>query len=143
MNGLILRTLAQQHRVILFARTLNKRRHNGVELTLVIFVRSGLNNLHQTVEALKNHLMRRGIINLGCRSTGALGIDKRIGLSITDRLGKRERLLKVFLGLAGEANDDIGRKRDIGHAIANAIDQAQIVLACITAIHLFEDPCRT
>ena len=107
MNGLILRTLAQQHRVILFARTLNKGRHNGVELTLVILVRCGLDNLYQTVEALKNHLMRRGIVNLGCRSTGALGIDKRIGLGITDRLGKRERLLKVCLLYTSDAADEL------------------------------------
>ena len=87
--------------------------------------------------------MRRRIVNLCGRGTGALGIDEGIGLGIADRLGKRERLLKVFFSLAWEANDNVGRECDIGHAVANAIDQAQIVLACITAIHLFEDPRRT
>ena len=87
--------------------------------------------------------MRCGIINLGGRGTSALGVDEGIGLGIADRLGKRERLLKVFFSLAWEANDNVGRERDIGHTVANAIDQAQIVLTCITAIHLFEDPRRT
>ena len=32
--------------------------------------------------------MRRRIVNLRGRSTGALGIDEGIGLSIADRLGK-------------------------------------------------------
>ena len=113
-----------------------------MELTLVILVRCSLDNFHQTVEALENYLMRRRIVNLGGRSAGALGIDKRIGLSITDRLGKRKRLLKVFLGLAGEAHDDISRKRDIGHAIADAIDEPQIILARIASIHLFKDARR-
>ena len=72
-------------------------------LALVILVSRRLDNLDQTVKALKDNLMRGGIINLSCRGTGALGVNKRVGLGITNRLGKRERLLKVFLGLAREA----------------------------------------
>ena len=143
MHGLILGTLAQQDRIVLFTRSLNERGNHSMKLTLVILVCRGLDNLNQAVETLENNLMRRRIVNLGGRGTGTLGIDEGIGLSIADRLSKRERLLKVFFSLAREANDNVGRERDIGHAVANAIDQAQIVLACITAIHLFEDPRRT
>ena len=59
-----------------------------MELTLVILVCRGLDNLNQAVETLENNLMRRRIVNLGGRGTGALGIDEGIGLSIADRLGK-------------------------------------------------------
>ena len=59
-----------------------------MKLTLVILVCRGLDNLNQTVETLENNLMRRRIVNLGGRGTGALGIDEGIGLSIADRLGK-------------------------------------------------------
>ena len=59
-----------------------------MKLTLVILVCRGLDNLNQAVETLENNLVRRRIINLGGRGTGALGIDKGIGLSIADRLGK-------------------------------------------------------
>ena len=59
-----------------------------MKLTLVILVCRGLDNLNQAVETLENNLMRRRIINLGGRGTGALGIDEGIGLSIADRLGK-------------------------------------------------------
>jgi len=65
-----------------------------MKLTLVILVRRGLDNLNQAVETLENNLMRRRIVNLCGRGTGALGIDEGIGLGIADRLGKRERLLK-------------------------------------------------
>ena len=58
-----------------------------MKLTLVILVCRGLDNLNQAVETLENNLMRRRIINLGGRGTGALGIDEGIGLSIADRLG--------------------------------------------------------
>ena len=59
-----------------------------MKLTLVILVCRGLDNLNQAVETLENNIMRRRIINLGGRGTGALGIDEGIGLSIADRLGK-------------------------------------------------------
>ena len=64
MNGLILGTLAQQDRVVLFTRSLNERRHHSMELTLVILVCRGLDNLNQAVETLENNLMRRRIVNL-------------------------------------------------------------------------------
>ena len=78
-----------------------------MELTLVVLVRCRLDNLDQTVKALKDDLVRCGIINLGGRGTSALGVDEGIGLGIADRLGKRERLLKVFFSLAWEANDNV------------------------------------
>ena len=59
-----------------------------MKLTLVILVCRGLDNLNQAIETLENNLMRRRIVNLGGRGTGALGIDEGIGLSIADRLGK-------------------------------------------------------
>ena len=59
-----------------------------MKLALVILVCRGLDNLNQAVETLENNLMRRRIVNLGGRGTGALGIDEGIGLSIADRLGK-------------------------------------------------------
>ena len=59
-----------------------------MKLTLVILMCRGLDNLNQAVETLENNLMRRRIVNLGGRGTGALGIDEGIGLSIADRLGK-------------------------------------------------------
>ena len=82
MHGLILGTLAQQDRVVLFTRSLNERRNHSMKLTLVILVCRGLDNLNQTVETLENNLMRRRIVNLGGRGTGALGIDEGIGLGI-------------------------------------------------------------
>ena len=46
MHGLILGTLAQQDRIVLFTRSLNERRHHSVKLTLVILVCRGLDNLY-------------------------------------------------------------------------------------------------
>lgn len=139
MHRLVLGALAQKDSVVLLARTLNKCRHHGVKLALVILVRRRLDNLDQTVKALKDNLMRGGVINFSCRGTGTLGVNKRVGLGIAHRLGKRERLLKVFLGLTREAHDDVGRKRNIGHTVTNTIDQAQIILARVPTIHLFKD----
>lgn len=65
MHRLVLRALAQKDSVVLLARTLNKCRHHGVKFALVILVCRRLDNLDQTVKALKDILMRGGIINLG------------------------------------------------------------------------------
>ena len=61
MHRLVLGALAQKDSVVLLARALNKCRHHGVKLALVILVRRRLDNLDQTVKALKDNLMRGGI----------------------------------------------------------------------------------
>lgn len=60
MHRLVLRALAQKDSVVLLARTLNKCRHHGVKFALVILVCRRLDNLDQTVKALKDILMRVG-----------------------------------------------------------------------------------
>lgn len=85
MHRLVLGAFTQKNSVVLLARALNERRHHGVKLALVILVGRRLDNLNQTVKALKDNLMRRGVFNLGGRGTGTLGVNKRVGLGITHR----------------------------------------------------------
>src|SRR3546814_16242657 len=50
-----------------------------------------------------------------------------------------ERRLEILLGLAGEANDEVARNRDVGACFANAFDDAKIAVDAVAAVHRRED----
>ena len=46
------------------------------------------------------------------------------------------------LGLAREADDEVGREGDVGARRAHAIDQAAVFVACVPAVHRREHAVR-
>src|SRR3546814_2790805 len=50
-----------------------------------------------------------------------------------------QRLLEIGIGLAGEADDEIARQRDIGTHGAHLVKHAQIRIAAVAAVHRLED----
>ena len=73
-----------------------------------------LHDVDEAVEALLDHLARRRIVELSGRRTLALGIDEREHLVVADFVDEAARVLEILLGLAGEADDDVGGQRDVG-----------------------------
>ena len=61
--------------------------------------------------------MRRGVGALPRR------VDEREGAVEADLLDDLERLLEVGLGLAGEADDDVGAEREVGDRRAQLLDE--------------------
>ena len=61
---------------------------------------------------------------------------------VADLLDERQRLLEVGLGLAREADDDVGREGDVGDVLADQRDAVEVALAVVGAAHRAQDPRR-
>ena len=68
--------------------------------------------------------------------------DEREGAVVADLVDDLERLREVRLGLAREADDDVGRQRAVGHVLADQRDAVEVALAVVGAAHRLEDPRR-
>ena len=75
---------------------------------------------------------------------GALArrVDERERAVEADLLDHLERLAEVVLGLAGEADDDVGAEGDVGDRGAHAGDEVEVALAGVGAAHRLEDARR-
>ena len=47
--------------------------------------------------------------------------------------------MEVLFGLAGKANDDVGREGDVRNGRAEPIDQCEVLLPRVAAVHCLED----
>ena len=83
---------------------------------------------------------RGGVVHFGGRGTLALGIDEGEQLHIADRFDQVERGLKVFFGLAGEADDDIARKGHAGDLCPRVVDEFPVLRGGVAAVHPLQDP---
>ena len=61
--------------------------------------------------------------------------NKRKQCVIAHALDQAQRVLKFFLRLAGEADDDIGREHELRHKAAAVIHELKILRARIAAVH--------
>src|SRR5205823_9697993 len=59
-----------------------------------------------------------------------------------DRLDDLERLAEVRLRLAREADDEVGRQREVRNSLAQPLDEPQVSLAVVRAPHRLQDPAR-
>ncbi len=67
----------------------------------------------QRLEPLLLDLVRHLVRQRGRRRAGPLAVDEAEGLVEADVRDQLERLLEVRLGLAGEADDEVGRQADV------------------------------
>ncbi len=58
--------------------------------------------------------------------------------SYLDLFDERQRLLEVVVGLAREADDDVGRQGDVRHVLAQQRDAVEVALARVGAAHLLQ-----
>ncbi len=65
--------------------------------------------------------------------------DEGEGAVVADLLGHLERLGKVRLGLAGEADDDVGRDRAVGDVLADQGDPVHVAPPVVGAAHPLQD----
>ena len=68
--------------------------------------------------------------------------DEGEGAVVADLVDHLERLLEVGLGLAREADDDVGGDRAVGNVLADLRHAVEVALAVVGAAHPLEDPAR-
>ena len=86
-------------------------------------------------ESLLNDLARR-IVEYDCRRCAfSLRVDEREHLRVAHVFHEVVGILEVLLGLAGEPDDDVGRKRYAGARVAELVDEAEVVVHGVHAVH--------
>ena len=98
-----------------------------------------LDELRQAHIALLHHLARHLIGHRGRGSAGALGVLEGVGAREPRLANDVHRLLEVGLGLAWEADDDVGRDGSLGHCRTHAVDDAEVSVLTIRAAHRLKD----
>ena len=97
-----------------------------------------LDDLDQALEALALDVLRHLVGHVGRLGAAARRVDEGEGVVVADLLADVERLAEVVLGLAREADDEVGRQRDVRHRGADAVDEGQVALARVGAAHRLE-----
>ena len=114
----------------------------AADLLLVLFVRDALLQGDQALVALLHDGLRH-LVGHG-RGRGALAdrVLEREGAREARLLDDAHGVFEVLVGLAGEADDDVGRDRGVRHALAHAVEDAEEPLAAVRAAHRLEDRGR-
>ena len=101
-----------------------------------------LDRIDQALDPLALDLLRHLIGHR--RGLGALPrrVDEREGTVVADLLDRRQRLLEVLLGLAGEADDQVGRERQIRDRGSQLLHEAQVALPRVGAPHRLQNARR-
>ena len=73
------------------------------------------------------------------RRAGTGAVLERISRGVSDRIDDLERRLEIFLGLAGEADDEVAGNGDVGPRGADLLDGPQIAVGDVAAVHRLED----
>ena len=79
------------------------------------------------------------IVDLGSGRAGARRIFERVGLGEADLGDQVQGLLEFGFGFAREADDDVGRERDVRADGADLADQSTVFLRGVLAVHGGED----
>ena len=101
-----------------------------------------LDDLDELLDPLALDLLRNLVGHRGCLGAGARRVDERERAVEADLLDDFERLGEVGVCLAGEADDDVGRQREVGDRCAQLADEREIAVARVRAPHRLEDARR-
>src|SRR5690348_16454402 len=107
----------------------------GIECNPVSFYR-----LLQPLEPLGLDRLVDLIATFGGRRAGSRRIFEREGACIGDLVDDAQGLVEILFGLAGEADNKIGREGHVGANGAQAVDDREIVGARMPAVHGTENP---
>ena len=123
---------AAQERRIGPARALDEHLLDAAD-TLVVAPRAhALDELDESLDPLELHLVRNLIGHRRRVGAGARRVDERERAVEADLLDDLDRLAEVVLGLAREADDDVGREREVGDRRAQRSGESEIALAAST-----------
>jgi hypothetical protein len=105
-------------------------------------VRDPLHELDQAFDPLALDLFGHLVRHRGGLGAAPGRVDEGEGAVVADLLDDLHRLLEVALGLAREADDDVGRQGQVGDPGTQLVDEPQIALAPVRAPHRLQDPRR-
>src|SRR4051794_18242076 len=124
-------------------RALDEHVERAPDEALGALVGAALDHLDQALHPLDLDLVRDEALGQQRRLGPAPGReDEGEGAVVADLLADLERLREVLLGLAREADDDVGGDGAVGHVLADERDAVQVAPAVVRAAHRLEDRTR-
>ncbi len=97
----------------------------------------------QDLQALLLELVGGVVDQIGRRGAGAGAVDEGEGEVETDVLDQLHGLFEVFLGLAGEADDEVRADADVGYRRLEPADARLVFQRRVVALHGRQDAIRT
>src|SRR3990167_3580767 len=91
--------------------------------------------LLQDRQALLLQFFRGVVAQVRCRGAGARAVDEGIGEVEADLLDQFHGLLEIFLGFAGEADDEVRADQDVRHRRAQLADARLVLERGVVALH--------
>ncbi len=141
MTTLLWRVRPRMPRRVGSAHPFDEHFHRATDEALRALMRTPLDDLDEALEALDLDLVRNEPL---AQARGLRAAPRREdegeGAVVADLLDDLEGLLEVVLALAREADDDVGRERDVGHVLADQRDAVQVALAIVGPPHRAQDP---
>ena len=142
VDGRVPPRAAAQHRRVGARRALDEHLLDPADARLVALAGEPLRQLDEPLHALDLQLVRHLVGHRRGLGARARRVDERERAVVADLLDHLERLAEVVLGLAGEADDDVGAEREVGDRRAHLLGEREIALARVRAAHRLEDPRR-
>ena len=102
--------------------------------------RHALDDVDEALDALVLDLVRHLIRHRRGLGAAPRRVDERKGAVEADLFDGAARLFEVTLGLAGEADDEVGGEREVGDCRSELADEAEVALPAVRATHPLEDP---
>ena len=123
-------------------RSLDEHLERAADEALGAFARAALDHLDEALEPLHLELVGQLVGHRRRLGLAPGRVDERERAVVADLLGDLERLLEVGLGLAREADDDVGGQRAVGHVLADQRDPIEVALARVGPPHPLEHRAR-
>ena len=98
-------------------------------------LRARLHEIHEALHALLLHRMRNLTVHRRRLGAAARREHEGEGAVVGDLIDDLERPLEVLVGLAREADDDVGGERAVRHVLADQRDAVEVALARVRAPH--------
>src|SRR5215218_10647353 len=126
VDDLVVARAAAQPARVGSRRALDEHLEGAADEPLRALARAALDDLDEPLHALDLLLVADAVLELRRLRLAAGREDERERAVVADVLDDRERLAEVGLGLTREADDDVGRQRDVGDVLADQRDAVHV-----------------
>src|SRR5215207_3043395 len=135
VDGLVVTSAAAQTGGIGTARPLDQDLEGAAEEALGPLASAPLHELDQALHPVALDPVRYLALHLGRLRAAPRREDKGEGAVVADLVDKLEGLLEVLIGLAGEADDDVGGDRAVRDVLADQRHPVEVALAVVGPAH--------
>ena len=112
----------------------------AADQALVLVPRDVVDERGEPFVAVLDRLGGHLVVHRRRRASRARGVDERERAGEPRPAHDLHGLEEVVLGLAREADDDVGRDRGVGHRRADPVDDAEVALLAVGPAHRPQDP---